>query len=105
MYVAFKAALHTHGWASICLCSSVGFWKAETTKIISAVFLTQRIQVAFVKTIAKVKDKKSSTFQETWKFVTLFTKAPLFPVLNHLTVSALRNSKGIIALCTVTPTV
>ena len=66
-----------------------GFWKAETTKMLSAAFLIQYIKVVLVKTVATDKDKKSYTFQEYWKFVTVFTKAspPLFPILNHLTVN------------------
>jgi hypothetical protein len=80
MYVALKAALHRHGWANICLCWSVGFWKAERKKMLSGSFVTQCIQVVFVKAIATEKDKKSSTFQENWKFVTVFTKAPSPPL-------------------------
>jgi hypothetical protein len=51
---------------------SVGFWKAETTKVLSAAFLVQRIQVVFVKTIAREEDKKCSTFRENWKFFTRY---------------------------------
>jgi hypothetical protein len=41
--------------------------------------LTRCIQFVCVKIIATEKDKKSSIFQENWKFVTVFTKAS-FPV-------------------------